>query len=366
VKALKEVAKLNESYGVDNSEQGLRLLEQLIRQNPKVADAVSRSQALIETADRGVEEITLLKNVHDALHEIESKSFMPLRKELLDFERTNTAKKTVTPRTLGGAQRMFVRKHSEIAASLAELAKDAGGVNVLLEFDLAPQLKSAAEAFANVPKTGEAADFYDLVNALAELGGALPMRLNDEIERATEKLELRKLVELLKIVQEVLEPAARANRELKPMIARVTELDGDHSNLVLYVRDHGLLQILDNKLRSMFGGQYAAGTWENAKRSNLSNDWKAIRRLRARFTEPFSRGFMPNRRQGLEEIEAGIEAAFEGGNEVRDILDLLDEYSNEVGNLFRTVDRELKEFCAKLGDKTQLLSVIFQQAGDIG
>ena len=37
---------------------------------------------MIETADRVVDEIRLLKNIHDALHEIESKSLIPVRNEL--------------------------------------------------------------------------------------------------------------------------------------------------------------------------------------------------------------------------------------------------------------------------------------------
>jgi TIR domain len=82
VTALKELTKLKQLYDLTTGERGIRLLEQLIRQNAKVADKVSRSRVVIETTDRGVDEIRLLKNIHDALHEIESKSLIPIRSEL--------------------------------------------------------------------------------------------------------------------------------------------------------------------------------------------------------------------------------------------------------------------------------------------
>src|SRR5262249_35029788 len=133
-----------------------------------------------------------------------------------------------------------------------------------------------------------------------------------------------------------------------------------HSDLALRVRDHGLLQGLDNTLRRVFGGQYRAGTWEDVDRESLSVNWNSIRRLRERFEAPFSPIFQ-DRRHDLEELEAGIEAAFARDDKADDILALLNDYSNEVEELFREVDSELKEFCAELREKTQPLKAILEQ-----
>jgi hypothetical protein len=360
VNTLKEAPKLKQLYDLTTGERGIRLLEKLIRQNTKVADAVSRSRVVIETTDRGVDEIRLLKNIHDSLHEIESKSLIPIRNELQLLESNTRIGETVTIKALASAHRKFDQQDRDIQASLDELAKVVPGVNALFEFELSPQLKTAAEAFDNVAKTQKTADFDHLVSALEELGGDIPVRLNDEIERAMRQLELRQLLELTTAVLDLLGPTATANRELKPMLAGISALNDLRSDLALRVRVHGLLQGLDNKLRTMFGGQYRAGTWADANRTLLSTDWNSIQRLRERFAAPFSPVFQ-DRQRDLEEIEAGIKAAFTRGDEASDILGLLNDYANEVGELFREVDGELKEFCAELREKTQPLKAILQQ-----
>jgi hypothetical protein len=158
----------------------------------------------------------------------------------------------------------------------------------------------------------------------------------------------------------LLDPTASANRELKPMFAGLTALNDLNNSLTSRVRDHGLLQSLDNKLRSMFGGQYRFGTWENANRASLSANWNSIQRLRERFAAPYSPVFH-DRRQDLEQLEAGIKAAFARGDKPGDILGLLNDYANEVGELFREVDSNLKTFCAELRETTQPLKAILQQ-----
>ena len=71
VDALAAIPRLKQLHDLATTERGIRLLEQLIRDNRTVSDAVSRSWALIEATDREVDEIRLLKGIHDALHEIE-------------------------------------------------------------------------------------------------------------------------------------------------------------------------------------------------------------------------------------------------------------------------------------------------------
>ena len=337
------------------------MLEQLIRQNPKVADAVSRSRVVIETADRGVDEIRLLKNIHDALHAIESKALIPVRDELQTLTSNPNVGKTITIRALPSARRKFDQQNRDIQASMEELAKVFRSSNAFLEDDLLLQLMTAAEAFEEATNAQEVSDFDHLVGALVELGGEISVRLNDEIKRAMKQLEMQRLLELMDAVMDLLGKTAVASRQLKPMSEGTASLGSLNSDLVRLVRDHGLLQGLDNKLRSIIGGQYGAGTWDSANPASLSNDWKFVRRLRARFTPPFSSVF-ERRQSDLADLEAGIEAASARGDKAGDILWLINEYATEVGELFRTVDRELKDFCAKLRETTQPLKAILQQS----
>jgi hypothetical protein len=109
VDALTALPRLKQLHDLATGERGIRLLERLIRDDAKAADAVSRSRAVIETTDRGVDEIRLLKNIHDALHQIESKSLITIRDELQEIElkREIPVGETVTIYALGSSYRKF-------------------------------------------------------------------------------------------------------------------------------------------------------------------------------------------------------------------------------------------------------------------
>jgi TIR domain len=360
VEVLKENPKLKELHDRVTGERGIRQLEKLIRENAQVADAVSRSRVVIETADRVVDEIKLLKNIHDALHEIESKSLIPVRNELQVLESSPNIGETATIRALASARRKFVQQERLVQASQRLLAELVPSLSGLLGVELPERLAAATLAFDTAANTQKIADFDHLVGELEGLGGAIPARLNDEIERAMRRLELHQLGDLMTAVIDLLGPAAAANRELKPMFAGLKALNGLRGSLASRVRDHGLLQGLDNKLRSMFGGQYRGGTWEDVNRASLSANWNSIQRLRERFTAPFSPVFQ-DRRQDLEQLEAEIKAAIARDDKASDVLGLLNDYANEVGELFREVDSNLKTFCAELRETTLPLKAILQQ-----
>jgi hypothetical protein len=361
VNELKKTPKLKQAYDLATGERGIRLLEQLIRNNARVADAVSRSRVVIQKADRGVDEIRLLKNIHDALHEIESKSLFPIRNELRLIDPNSKIAATVKVKALASARRKFDQQTRDIQALRGELNAVVEMGNVLLEIELPQYLSEATMAFDKAARAERTVDFDRLVSALEALAGEIPVRLNDQIERAVRELEIQQLVDLMDAVAGLLDPAAATNRELKPMMAGIRALKDLRNDLASRARDHGLLQGLDNTLRRMFSGQYRTGTWEEADSEGLPHNWNGIRRLRQRFTAPFSPVF-EKRKQDLEDLETGIEQAFERKDRAADILALLDEYSNEVGELFRQVDGELKEFCARLREKTQPLKAILEQS----
>jgi hypothetical protein len=362
VSELNKNPKLKEMSDLKTGERGIRLLEKLIRENSKVADTVSRSRVVIEITDRGVDEIRLLKNIHDALHEIEAKSLEPIRDKLRRLRESNSnIGETVTIEALGDAHRKFVRYQGDIGKSRGQLAEIAPSLSGLLGVELPERLESAKLAFANVANTSTPADLDHLVGELEGLAGSIPARLNDEIERAMRQLELHQLRDLMTAVIGLLDPKAVTNRELKPMVNGTAALDNLRKNLASRVRDHGLLQGLDNKLRSMFEGQYRdRDTWKNANRANLNANWNSIQRLRERFTAPFS-PVLEVRWPDLEPIEAEIKTVIARGDETNAILSRLESYAKEVGGVFREVDSNLKEFCGELRENTLPLKAILQQ-----
>lgn len=341
--ALSQTTRLKQLHDLASSETGIRLLEQLIGERPEVADAVSRSRAVIETADREVDEIRLLKATHDALHEIESKCLIPIRD-------------TATLLPLDGFGRKFAQLDRMIRNALAELAALVPELPVLLEIDLPGHLVAVAEAFHAATAGPDAAARDALVGKLEELIGEIPVRLNDAIDNAATQMQLRQLLELMATVGQLLRPAASGDQELKPMIEGIESLDELRVELALRVREHGLLQSLDNFLRETVGGQRRAGTAGRIGPATLVADWNHVCRLRARFKAPFSEE-VEDGHQILVALEPAIEEAVKRGDEPQAAA-LLAAYTNEVGDLFRLVDHRLKEFCFELRTRTRPLKTI--------
>jgi hypothetical protein len=341
--ALAAIPRLKQLHDLATTETGIRLLEHLIRDNPAVADAVSRSRAVIETTDREVDEIRLLKAVHDALHEIESKCLIPIRE-------------TATALPLDGFRRKFVQQDRVIRGSLGELAAIVPEMPVLLDVDLPGHLTSAADTFELAVASRAAEDNDRVVGKLEELVGEIPVRLNDAIDNAATRLQLRQLSELMATVGDLLRPKAGGDAELKPLLEGIDALDDLRGELSQRVREHGLLQSLDNFLRETVGGQRRAGTSGRIEPATLVADWNHIRRLRARFKGPFS-AEVDEGHQLLEALEPGIDEAVRRADEP-DAVARLSAYTNEVGDLFRLVDRRLKEFCFDLRAKTRPLKTI--------
>ena len=228
---------------------------------------------------------------------------------------------------------------------------------MLLEVDLPGHLMAGSVAFQNAVESCSPEDHDRLIGNLEGLVGEIPVRLNDAIENAGRRLELRQLMDLMATVVSLLKPAAPAgDSELRPMLDCIAALDDLRNELALRLREHGVLQSLDNFLRATVGGQRRAGTSGRIEPATLVADWDFIGRLRARFKEPFS----PEMEEGhriLEALEPEIEAAVRRGDEP-DAVARLNAYFNEVGDLFRLVDSKLKEFCFDLRGKTRPLKTI--------
>lgn len=345
VAALATSPTLAQLHDLAVTETGIRLLEHLICNNPAVADAVSRSRAVIETTDREVDEIRLYKCIHDALHEVESKCLIPLRAG-------------AAPARLVGFRRKFVQICSEIRDARKELGAVIGDLPPLLDSDLVECTTSAQRAFRIAAIRAEPDGHLRVIAALEALIGDIPVRLNDLIANAARLLELQKLQALIIKVVELLPRAADGNDELKPLLDSIDALEGLRLELALRVKEHGLLQSVDNCLRQAVGSQGATDDAPDRQQRALSlaASWRSIRRLRARFPESCS----PQVRKALGilvPLEGDVESAIAGAD--ADTAEaLLADYANEIGDLFRCVDRHLKDFCFELREKTRPLKII--------
>ena len=343
VEELAKIPRLRELHDLAVAATGIRLLEQLIRDNPDVADKVSRSRTVIETTDREVDEIRLLKNIHAALHEIESKCLKPLRQE-------------PPAATLESARRGLRRYGEDIRKSIDDLASVVPPVPAFLDIDTRIRLDAADEAFDCAMQSRSADDRELAVGRLEELAGGIPARLNDAIDKAAVRMELEQLRLLVKAVVDLLPPAAAADSELRPLFESVDALKGLRDELQLRVSEHGLLQSLDNFLRGMVWGQRRAGTSGRIDSRMLEVNWSNVQRMRSHFKGPFSRE-VEEGHQYLTALEPGIEDSVRRGDEP-DAMARFGEYANEVGELFLQVDDRLKDFCAALRDRTRPLTTI--------
>jgi hypothetical protein len=230
-----------------------------------------------------------------------------------------------------------------------------------LEVDLPNHMMAGSVAFRNAMASRSVEDYNFLIGKLEEIVCEIPVRLNDAIENAGRQLELRQLMDMMASVVSLLNPAAPArDNELRPMLDGIAALGGLRDELSLRLREHGVLQSLDNFLRAMVSGQRRTGTAGRIERATLVTNWDFIRRLRARFKEPFSLE-MEEGRRNLEALEPEIEAAVLRGDEP-DAVARISAYFNEEGDLFRLVDNNLKQFCFALREKTRPLKTIIDMA----
>lgn len=340
VDELVKIRRLEQLHDLATTETGIRYFQEHIRSRADVADLISRSRVAIEATDHEIDEIRLLKGIHDALHTIEAKCLKPLANATsnlpLDLFRLN-----------------FVQQDHEIRTLLRELAAIVPDLPTLLEIDLPSHLAAVSESFPPAGAEPSAADRDRIVDELESLIGFIPSRLNDAIDKARLKTNLDKIAELMKEVGDLLRPRGASDAELKPLLDTIAGLDGLRDGLAQQVHEHGLLQSFDNLLREIVDGQRRVGTAGRIEASTLVTNWNRICGRRKAFRPPFS-DEVKGGLNLLDSIGLYLKSAVERGDEPTAAA-LMNDYFNEVGDLFRKVDANLKEFCISLRAITKSL-----------
>ncbi len=334
IEDLSKLIPLRPLDDVSSANTGLRLLKDLITKVPAVADAASRSKEVIENTYSQVAKLVLFKVVHDSLHAIEFACLRPMQ--------------------AGGPTgrlRPFKIRFAGEALRIQE-AVQKKELNAMLRDgfdDLMERLKATAKALEGAAVNPSEEAYDDAVSELNGLLSAISPQLDAGIAQAAAGLDLDRLLELMTRVKDRL-PATAAGKdpELEPFVQGIDALSRLRDELSKRVSEHGHLQRLDSKLRTVcFGG---------ALPGKLAGEWGRILTLRSRLAPPFSPE-LGAVNDDLVDIEGDIKASLEEGNE-KAALDLLGEYFRSVSTVFRDVDGSLKEFCLRLSDVAQPLKTV--------
>ena len=273
LQALDEAPRLAQLRRLHTADSGFRSLGRLMAENPEAARTVGRSHQVIETTGREIDEIRLLKGIHDAFHEIEKQwASIPHR-----------GPKAPAPRL--AQVRKFVQKLLEIRRLRRELGALGWPVPSMLSDELNSGARIALAALRRAADQPSPEHRAQAVDALEDLLGQLPMRLNDEIEHAAHLIELKQLQDLMQQVVDLIGPAPPGDRELAELEAGIQALGALSMELDVRVQEHGWLQSLDNLLRQLVGGLRRAGTGALMEQPALQAGWNSIRRVRGRFSE---------------------------------------------------------------------------------
>jgi TIR domain len=324
-----ELVREPEADDVESANTGIRLLSDLIAGNRAVADAVGRSKEVIENTYRLVDRLEQFKSIHDALHTIEFECLRPLQ--------IAAATSRVRPFRI-----RFATEARRIHDCLAR-----GDLNPVLQDDLVDALGSTETSFQAAVDVPGDASFTRLLGELNTLVSGLPTRLDAGISDTARELNLDRLVDLMGKVRDTL-GANAADATLAGFVQGIDALQRLRDELGQRVQEHGQLQRLDSKLRTVCVG----GTATDA----LAGEWARIRRVRERFAAPVS-AELQAANADLVALEAEIDAAL-AGPERDSAFDLVREYFRAVGSVFRDVDRSLKDFCMRLSAVSQPLRAV--------
>jgi hypothetical protein len=191
-----------------------------------------------------------------------------------------------------------------------------------------------------------------LLGELNTLISGPPTRLDVAISDAAGDVDLDRLVDLMTTVRGTL-GSSPADATLSGFVQGIDALQRLRDELRQRTQEHGQLQSLDSKLRTVCLGGTPAGT--------LVAEWMRIKRVRARLTGPGSPEFQAASAE-LIELEAAVEAALGTGDE-RHAFDLVQDYFRAVGSVFRDVDTSLKDFCLRLAGVNRALKAILDVLG---
>jgi hypothetical protein len=300
---------------------GLDVSNRLIKSNPEIADAVSRSRQVLEDTHRQLDRLELFKSIHDAFHQIDQRC-------LALMQRGKSPGLFSVVKVIFGAQTLSVQR-----------ALQDPNVDPALREEIASGLQSVTDVLGTLDDVSWDTAFEQVIGELQHLVSTALARIGDRINVAARELKL----DSLKILMAKVRDAMRSEvSEQDPRIGQLDRAIGAYerldNELTQRVTEHSRLQGLDRELRPLVNS-------DTAPRS-LASDWARIRRVSFALVAPFSpqlQVFIPV----LEEMRDEIEKKLSKGD--KQAFDLLKGYFEVVRTAFLDVDTGLKNFSGELG-----------------
>ena len=323
-----ELLRPLEEDDVESVNTGIRLLSDLVSSNRAVADAVTRSREVIENTYRQIGRLELFKSVHDSLHTIEFECLRPLQAASAIGVRQYRIR--------------FLNEATRIRGCL-----EGSDLNPALRDDLTDALAATEAAFQAAVSAPGGGATARVLGELHTLVSGLPSRLDAGISDAAHELSLDRLVGLMGTVRNTLSAGA-GDKAVAEFVQGIDALHRLRDELGQRVQEHGQLQRLDSKLRTVCVGGVSAGT--------LASEWERIKLVRARLTSCVS-AELQAANEDLVAMETDIDTALGTGPE-GPAFDQVRDYFRAVGSVFRAVDRSLKDFCLRLSAVSQPLKAV--------
>lgn len=322
---------------------GIAYLRELINTRPDVMAAVAGARAEVRRAAEQIRTLKLLKDVHDALHNIEHRCLEPMRSAPTGADLTLYELDLAEPA-------------AQIHAAAVALGRAYPALTVL-DGRLGAITRQMNQA--ETPVAGRI-----LVTELEGLISKAPDAVDGLIKTAATALNIGGLADLLGTVRSVLPAHADQDPELAPLVGLTQAIDGLREHVDMLVREHGQLQALDLALRFVCRGSLDLNNQDGAPftpgRELLHLEWEQVEIQRQALAPPYSDELMKAGFHILQHVEDRLRRAIQEGDGAAARTGF-QAYFEAVGKVFWTLNSRLKAFCTELDDATNPLRAILAQ-----
>ncbi|HMW22777.1 MAG TPA: toll/interleukin-1 receptor domain-containing protein [Burkholderiaceae bacterium] len=316
---------LAQRLDVRRAQVGLGTLGPLLK-DPQIALELGGSRQGVERTLGTIQFLQAHKAVHDALHRVEHEIQRPIRSGGL------------------GSGIIYRRRLAALAQDIRAVM-DQGLLMDLIVEEL-EDLLAQAKAAMDLALQGAAPEPVQRLLADLEALIAVSPELDSQMSGAAATLQLSQLSRLMRQVQTKAAALARSDAaglaQLGEGIAAIERIDRELQARVL---EHSTLQMLDRELRA------AMTAGERCEELRLG--WAKAQRRRRRLVGRASLS-VTQALPDFESLEQLIDAALAAGQGAQ-AASLLTEYFGLAGDVFFSVDTQLRDYCHELGEVAQAL-----------
>lgn len=316
---------LAQRLDVRRAQIGLGTLAPLLK-DPQIAMELGGSRQGVERTLGTIQFLQAHKAVHDALHRVEHEIQRPIRSGGL------------------GSGIIYRRRLAALTQDIRAVMDQGLLMDLIVEEleDLLAQAKSAMDQALQ----GAAPEAVQWLLTNLEALIAVSPELDSQMSGAAATLQLSQLSRLMRQVQTQAAALARSDAtglaQLDEGIAAIERIDRELQARVL---EHSTLQMLDRELRAAM----TAGERCEELRVGWAKALRRRRRLVGRASLSVTQA-LPD----FESLEQLIDAALAAGQGAQ-AASLLAEYFGLAGDVFFSVDTQLRDYCHELGEVAQSL-----------